>query len=101
MQTITPAALKERLANGTAPLIIDVREPDEWEAGHIDAAKLVPLATVAEKVGEVAPDKSAEIVVHCARGGRSAKACAQMEAMGYTNVKNLEGGFMAFEGEGA
>ena len=98
MQTITPAELKERLANGTAPLILDVREQDEWNAGHIESARLVPLATVEARVGEVAPDKSAEIVVHCARGGRSARACASMEAMGYTNVKNLEGGYLSFEG---
>jgi rhodanese-related sulfurtransferase len=91
MHTITPTELRDRLASGIAPLIVDVREPDEWEA------VLLPLATVRDRIAEVAPDKSKEIVLHCARGGRSAKACQVLEGMGYTNVKNLEGGYLAYQ----
>jgi rhodanese-related sulfurtransferase len=61
---------------------------------------LLPLATVKDRIAEVAPDTSAEIVVHCARGGRSANACRMLEEMGYSNVKNLEGGYLAYQAFG-
>jgi len=76
--------------------LIDVREPAEWKAGHIENSVPMSSGIVAFKINEVVPDKSATVVLNCATGGRSS-ACAQLLAqMGYTNVKNIEGGYMAY-----
>ena len=80
----------------TDHILIDVREQDEWDAGHIEGAIHLPLGQVAEKIAEVAPNKNATIIMHCARGGRSAKACNILDGLDYRNVKNLEGGYEAW-----
>ena len=74
------------------PLIIDVRTQEEWDAGHLDAAVLIPLAVIAERIGEVAPDKTHKIHLHCRSGGRSGQAKTILEGLGYNNVENV-GGF--------
>ena len=70
--------------------VIDVRERTEWEAGHIPSATLVPLSEGAERIAEAAPDKDTPLLLHCAVGGRSARAAAWLVEMGYTNVVNLK-----------
>jgi molybdopterin/thiamine biosynthesis adenylyltransferase/rhodanese-related sulfurtransferase len=71
--------------------VIDVREQSEWDAGHIPGATLVPLADVPTRIGEVVLDRTTPLLVHCAVGGRSARASSLMAQMGYTNVVNLKG----------
>ncbi len=70
--------------------VIDVREQGEWDAGHVAGATLLPLADVAERIGEVVPDKVAPLLLHCAVGGRSARAAAWLTQMGYTNVVSMK-----------
>ncbi len=69
--------------------VIDVREQVEWDAGHVIGATLLPLADMPQRIDEVAPDKDAPLLLHCAVGGRSARAAAWLEQMGYTNVVNM------------
>src|SRR5687767_12526886 len=70
--------------------VIDVREPGEWDAGHIPGATLLPLADLPQRIGEVQPDKDAPLLLHCAVGGRSARAAAWLTQMGYTNVVSMK-----------
>jgi molybdopterin/thiamine biosynthesis adenylyltransferase/rhodanese-related sulfurtransferase len=96
MRQVSPADLAARLAAGERPVIVDVREPHEWEIANLDehGARLIPLGQVGERMGEL--DREAEIVVHCKMGGRSAKAVRQMMDAGFRNVWNLEGGILAW-----
>lgn len=70
--------------------VIDVREQSEWDAGHIPGATLLPLADVPQRIGEVVPDKDAPLLLHCAVGGRSARAAGWLTQMGYTNVVSMK-----------
>jgi len=89
--------LKQRIENGDAPLIIDVRDESEWEIGHIAIAHNIPL----RKLEEFAPQmsKTAEIVVHCRTGVRATKAMHILISLGFTNVQNLTGGIVAWARE--
>lgn len=73
--------------------LIDVREKDEWDAGHIEGAIHIPRGMLEFKIAEAIPEKQALIVVQCASGGRAALCGESLIKMGYTNVKNLEGGY--------
>jgi phage shock protein E len=80
--------------------VLDVREPDEFEAGHIPGAKPLPRGLLEYKVAEELPDKDARIVVHCALGGRGSLAAKSLKEMGYTNVANTEGSLSAWREKG-
>jgi molybdopterin/thiamine biosynthesis adenylyltransferase/rhodanese-related sulfurtransferase len=71
--------------------IIDVREPVEWNEGHIPGATLVPLADLPSRIEEVVPDRSTPLLVHCAAGARSARASGMLAQLGYSDVVNLRG----------
>ncbi len=89
--------VKERMKSGTPLQIIDVREPYEFEDGHIPGAKLIPLAQLQTRLDEI--DKSEETVVVCHSGARSGVACDFLERVGYGNVRNLMGGMSAWDGQ--
>jgi rhodanese-related sulfurtransferase len=96
---ITAGELHERLQSaGEKPLVVDVREPDEFEAGHIAGAQLAPLATVAEDLRSV--DRNREIVLVCRSGNRSGKAQRALAARGFTSMRNMTGGMIAWEKRG-
>jgi sulfur-carrier protein adenylyltransferase/sulfurtransferase len=80
-----------RLVNEDGYRVIDVREPSEWNEGHVASATLLPLGQVAERIGEVEPDTGAKLLVHCAVGGRSARAVAALNAMGYAGAVSMKG----------
>lgn len=86
--------LKQRLDRGDDVVVVDVREPHEWEICHIDGARLLPLATLAQHVDELPRDR--DIVVHCRGGGRSARAQSFLRAHGFDRVLNLKGGIRAW-----
>ena len=69
--------------------ILDVREQVEWNEGHIPDATLLPLADLPSRIAEVAPDRDAPLLVHCAVGARSLRASAWLIQHGYTNVASL------------
>ena len=70
--------------------VIDVREKSEWDAGHIAGATLLPLGDVTGQIAEVEPDRNAPLLLHCAVGGRSARAAGWLTEMGYTNVVSMK-----------
>jgi len=78
-------------------LLIDVRDPDERQEGHIPGAKNFSRGTVELEIEEAAPDLSTPIITHCGGGGRSALTAESLQRMGYTNVKSMAGGFKSLE----
>ncbi len=93
---ITAAELKQRLANNETPIILDVREPWEHEEQNIASANLIPLGFLPERLHELEEYKDQEILVHCRSGKRSATAQAIMQQQGFTNVRNVLGGMLAY-----
>ena len=88
---ITPEQLSTKIADGGDVVLIDVREPYEWEAGHIEGATHIPLAQVPNRLAEIPKDR--EVVMICRSGGRSGRAQEYlMQQHGYTRIKNLVGG---------
>jgi adenylyltransferase/sulfurtransferase len=95
---ITPSELSERLAHGEEIVLIDVREPYEWSAGHIEGATHIPMAQVPQRLGEIPKDK--EVVMICRSGGRSGHVQQHLlGAQGYTHVLNLTGGMQRWARE--
>ena len=92
VQEIQPAQLASRLEKGEKLEIIDVREPYEWEIGHIPGARLVPLNRIPEEIPRL--DKRRETILYCKVGGRSAYAAQQLADAGVTDVRNLAGGIL-------
>jgi phage shock protein E len=71
------------------PIVLDVRTPAEYQAGHIEGVINVPLNQLEGRISELAPAKDIPLEVHCQSGGRSAKAKQLLEKLGYTNVVDL------------
>ncbi len=88
---------KARIGNGQPLLILDVRQPDEYRAGHIAGAKLIPLNELGRRVDELPKDK--EILCVCASGARSSAAAGQLSGAGF-NVLNLRGGMSGWQRAG-
>jgi adenylyltransferase/sulfurtransferase len=92
IQEIQPSQLASRLNNGEQLEIIDVREPYEWEIGHIPGARLVPLGSIAEEIPRL--DKRRETILYCKVGARSLRAAQQLADAGVSDVRNLAGGIL-------
>ena len=90
---LAPERVAELLGSDQVDLI-DVREPHEWEIVHIDAARLIPLGQLPERLTEL--DGHAEIVTHCHHGARSMKALEILRGAGYGKVRSLAGGIDAW-----
>jgi molybdopterin/thiamine biosynthesis adenylyltransferase/rhodanese-related sulfurtransferase len=96
---VDPAVVSEKLGNGL--LVVDVREVDEWAAGHIPGAKHVPKSYLESRIEAAAPDRDQEIVLYCASGNRSAWAARTLiEDLGYRNVASMTGGFTLWKDRG-
>ena len=70
------------------PLYVDVRSPGEYAGGHVDGALNIPLDQLQRRIGELGGDRSREIVLYCASGGRSAMACGLLHQLGFERVRN-------------
>ncbi len=97
MPDITPAELQQRQQAGETPHIIDVRETWEVEESRIAGSQNIPLGTLPEKLDDLEELKDQEVIVHCKSGARSASAKAFLTQQGFTNVRNLVGGMMAYK----
>jgi SulP family sulfate permease len=96
---IAPHELWQKLrGDGSAPLVIDVREPREFKQGHIPQAQLLPLPQLLSDTSKLALDS--EIVVVCRGGRRSTRATYALQRRGYQNVRVLQGGMLAWEAAG-
>ena len=96
---ITAAALKSRLDRGDPLVIVDVREPHEWDISNLGEyqARLIPLGDVVERMSEL--DTADEIVLMCRSGKRSAKALLRLQGAGFGKLLNLDGGILAWADE--
>jgi rhodanese-related sulfurtransferase len=88
---ISAADAKARMDSGDELIILDVRTQEEFNAGHIAGAILVPNETIIDEQPELLPDLDAEILVYCRSGNRSGQAANKLLAMGYTNVLDFGG----------
>jgi adenylyltransferase/sulfurtransferase len=86
--------------NGKSPVMLDVRESDEWRQGHLDGAIPLPRGFLEIKVETTIPDKSTPIIAYCAGGVRSLLAAKAMKEMGYQNVSSMSGGYAAWKNGG-
>ena len=93
---ITVQELKERLDKGEKFVFIDVREPHEYEDFNL-GAELIPVNNLHTRLEDFGDQKNAEIVVHCRSGARSGMAQQFMQMNGFTNVRNLTGGVLAWQ----
>ncbi len=106
IENIDPDAVEAELQSGDA-IVVDLREPEELtETGRIPDAIHVPRGMLEFRADPTSPyhqeplDPSKRVILHCAGGGRSALGAAALQAMGYTNVAHLEGGFTAWKAAG-
>jgi adenylyltransferase/sulfurtransferase len=93
---ITPTELAERISREEV-ILIDVREPYEWTAGHIDAAQHIPLQQIPQRLADIPKDR--DVVMICRSGARSEHARAFLANQGYTRVLNLVGGMQRWAQE--
>jgi rhodanese-related sulfurtransferase len=96
--SISPQELEERLAQPEPPLLLDVRTPEEFRAGHIPGAINVPHEQVAGRTAGLASAHG--VAVYCMKGPRARLAERALLASGATGVVHLEGGFSAWQAEG-
>lgn len=97
INTISPSEAQKKLAQKPKPLLLDVRQPEEFRSGHIPGAKLIPLPELRSRLKEL--PKNQEILVVCHTGSRSISAARQLTGAGYT-VINLRGGMHAWSRTG-
>jgi sulfur-carrier protein adenylyltransferase/sulfurtransferase len=94
LEEVTPTELQALLEMRHPPLVLDVRNPEEIAICRIAGSKVIPLPELPNRLGEL--DSATSMVVHCKSGARSAKAIALLQAAGFSNLKNLKGGILAW-----
>jgi molybdopterin/thiamine biosynthesis adenylyltransferase/rhodanese-related sulfurtransferase len=100
IEQVDPEAAREEIERGDA-VLIDTREPHEWDDAHLKGAKLVPPASVRERVPELVPDRSQRVLLYCASGNRSARAADLLKSeLGYASVASVAGGIQAWRENG-
>jgi sulfur-carrier protein adenylyltransferase/sulfurtransferase len=90
----------ERLESSDGSIFVDVREPDEWDEGHIPGAIYTGRGRLEQRIEGLVPDKGRALVVYCSAGSRSAFSAKVLEDLGYSNVVNLAGGFSDWKRNG-
>ena len=90
-EQITAEEAKEIMDNGEEFVALDVREKDEFDAGHISGAVLIPYTEIDQRAKEILPDQEKQILVYCRSGRRSKIAAESLAKLGYTNVKEFGG----------
>jgi len=91
---IDPVEVKAKIDRNDPFVLLDVREPHEWNIGRIPYARLIPLGELPKRVNELNP--ADEIVAHCKSGMRSAKAVDFLKQAGFKKVRNMKGGILAW-----
>lgn len=101
VREVTVDEARARLAANPAARLIDVREDNEWQAGRAAGAEHLGRGIIERDIETRHPDKSAELILYCGGGYRSALACDNLQRMGYTNVHSMAGGWKAWQDAGA
>ena len=91
---------RARAARGEVSILIDTREDNEWERGHLPGAVHLGKGIIERDIENAVPDKAAPIVCYCGGGFRSALVCDNLQKMGYTNAVSLDGGFRGWTEQG-
>jgi rhodanese-related sulfurtransferase len=99
VREVDVAAALERMKEGAR--LVDVREDNEWERGHAAGARHLGRGVIERDIEREVPDHSAELILYCGGGYRSALAADSLRRMGYTNVRSLAGGWRAWQEAGA
>lgn len=97
---VTPQGLNAAIVNGQRPLVIDIREREEFEQGHVPGAIFIPRGFLELRIEQHAFDSDMPIVLYCAGGVRSALAGRNLKEMGYNHVESLIGGFNGWKSAG-
>jgi adenylyltransferase/sulfurtransferase len=92
--------VNDKLNSNNGFTVVDVREGDEWEQGHLDKAIFLPRGFLEQKADKLLTDKNQPIVVYCAGGTRSAFAAKTLQDLGYSNVCSMRGGFTEWKNNG-
>ncbi len=99
IEEVDPADVREQVSNGA--VVVDVREPEEWSAGHIPGAIHVPKSYLESRFEGAVPDRSKHVVLYCASGNRSAWAARTLlDDLGYEHVESMIGGFTLWKDRG-
>ena len=101
IKEVTVADTRDRVAANPDARLIDVREDDEWRAGHAAGAEHLGKGIIERDIEATAPNKSTELILYCGGGYRSALAADVLQEMGYTNVWSMAGGWKAWQDSGA
>ena len=99
IREVEPAQAADEIAAGPT-VVLDVREPDEYEQGALPGAVHIPRGTFETSVEGRIPDKTSHVVIYCAGGTRSAFAAQTLQELGYTDVASVIGGFNRWKDEG-
>ena len=91
---------RDALAAEDRPLLVDVRELDEWTEGRIPGAIHISRGNLESRIEQAAPDRAQPILLYCAAGNRSAFAAKSLEELGYENVSSLTGGYVDWKRSG-
>jgi molybdopterin/thiamine biosynthesis adenylyltransferase/rhodanese-related sulfurtransferase len=94
------ATRARELVDAGEPVVVDVREQDEWDEGHIPGALHIPRGYLESRIERAAPDLSGQVLLYCSAGNRSAFAAKTLEEMGYEDVVSLAGGFTDWKRNG-
>jgi rhodanese-related sulfurtransferase len=97
---ISPTDAAAKAKNSSDAVIVDVREQDEWDKGHILDAVHMTRGMLEIEIERKFPDRNTAIICHCGGGGRSALAAESLQKMGYKNVRSMAGGFKAWKAAG-
>ena len=99
IREVTVDQAVERMKHGAQ--LIDVREDNEWETDHADGARHMGRGVIERDIVQTIPDKSAELILYCGGGYRSALAADLLQRLGYTNVFSMAGGWKVWKNSGA
>jgi molybdopterin/thiamine biosynthesis adenylyltransferase/rhodanese-related sulfurtransferase len=99
VEEIEPFEAAQEIEGGDV-VLVDTREPHEYQEAHLENGKLVPPGLLRDEIAAAAPDKSARTILYCRSGNRSHKAAEQLEALGYTDVASMAGGILAWQEQG-
>ena len=100
IREISLDAARARLQQNPRAVLVDVREDNEWAAGHLPGAIHLGKGIIERDIERTIPDRNAAIVCQCGGGFRSALVCENLQRMGYTNTLSLDGGFKGWVAKG-
>jgi sulfur-carrier protein adenylyltransferase/sulfurtransferase len=99
VEEIAPFEAAQEVEGGDV-VLIDTREPHEYQEAHLENGRLVPPGLLVDEIASAAPNKSARTILYCRSGNRSYKAAEQLEALGYEDVASMAGGILAWQEQG-